>query len=191
MRKLKITVLFFAIVLLTPARAQFSQDRYDYEYMFKASLGYMPFVSNLGHKGDYGYYINDLRHIANFNIINGVNIKQDYFVGLGLGYGYVTKSDDLANGWHSGMAYVDFDYRPLDMEWAPMVGAKLGASYMMSDSPYGNTLKPYVEVSAGINWFFRHVVRNMERNYMSLFLELGFAYTQQTTFLPVRIGVRL
>ena len=107
-----------------------------------------------------------------------------------MGYGYVAKPDDLASGWHSAMAFIDLDYRPLDVEWAPMVGAKLGGHYMMADSPYGNTFAPYVELSTGLNWFFRYEYRNMERNYLSVYVELAFAYTQQTTFIPIRLGFR-
>lgn len=179
------------LVLATlPATAQFRQDRSDYEYMFKAELGYLPYMLNIGEEGADGYYLDNLQHVANVNIINGVCIKQDFFVGLGLGYGYVATPKNMADGWHSALAFVDFDYRPLDVEFSPMVGAKAGVSYLMADSPYGSTLTPYVEVSAGLNWYFRYVIRNMERNYASLFLELGFAYTQQTGFLPIRLGVR-
>ena len=190
MNKLKPLLLFAVLLLAGNANAQFTQDGSDFEYMFKGELGYMPFVSNLGSEGDYGYYISDMRHMANVNIINGVNIRQDFFVGLGLGYGYVAKPDDLASGWHSAMAFIDLDYRPLDVEWAPMVGAKLGGHYMMADSPYGNTFAPYVELSTGLNWFFRYEYRNMERNYLSVYVELAFAYTQQTPFIPIRLGFR-
>ena len=190
MNKLKPLLLFAVLLLAGNANAQFTQDGSDFEYMFKGELGYMPFVSNLGSEGDYGYYISDMRHMANVNIINGVNIRQDFFVGLGLGYGYVAKPDDLASGWHSAMAFIDLDYRPLDVEWAPMVGAKLGGHYMMADSPYGNTFAPYVELSTGLNWFFRYEYRNMERNYLSVYVELAFVYTQQTTFIPIRLGFR-
>ncbi len=190
MNRLKFFLPLLALLFVSPANAQFSQAGSDYEYMFKGEVGYMPFVSNLGHEGENGYYINDLRHIVNVNVINGVNIKQNFFVGLGLGYGYVTKPDDFSTGWHSALAFVDFDYRPLDVEWSPMVGARAGAHYMMADSPYGNTLTPYFEISTGLNWFFRHEYRNMERNYLSIFLELAFAYTQQTTFIPIRLGFR-
>ncbi len=195
MNRIKILLALLAVAVSLPATAQFRQDRYDYEYMFKADLGYMPFVMNLGDKGANGYYISDLQHAASVNIINGVCIKQDFFVGLGLGYNMVIAPSDIANfnfanGWHCPMAYIDFDYRPLDVEWSPMVGAKAGASYLMADSPYGNTLTPYIEISTGLNWFFRYEYRNMERNYLSVYLELAFAYTQQTCFLPIRVGFR-
>lgn len=190
MKKINLFLAVFLMLSSMAAQAQFRQDRNDVEYMFKFEAGYMPFVANLGHEGDYGYYINDLRHVANANIINGVNIKQDFFVGIGLGYGYVAAPDDFGNGWHSGLAFVDFDYRTLDVEFSPMVGAKVGASCMMADTPYENTLTPYVEINTGLNWFFRYEYRNMERNYLSMYVEVAFAYTQQSTFIPVRIGIR-
>lgn len=195
MKKINVLLALFIVLSATTAQAQFRQDRHDVEYMFKADLGYMPFISNLGKEGDYGYINNDLRHGVGLNIINGVNIKQDFFVGLGLGYTFVAQPStitgfDFGAGWHCPMAFLDFDYRPLNEEWAPMFGTRLGASYMMTDGPYNNSLKPYVEFSAGVNWFFRHEVRNMERNYMSLYLELAFAYMQQTCYLPLRFGVR-
>ena len=184
-----------ATVVSLTASAQFRQDRSDYEYMFKAEIGYMPFVMNVGDAGINGYYINDLQHAAGASVINGVNIKQDFFVGLGLGCNYVAVPKEImqgnfANGWLCPVGFVDFDYRPLDVEWSPMVGAKAGVSYLMADSPNGNTLAPYIELSTGLNWFFRYEYRNMERNYLSLYLELAFAYTQQAAFIPVRLGFR-
>ena len=190
-----ICLIGFAILSIPTSQAQFRQDRHDVEYMFKAEAGYMPFISNLGKESKLGYIINNMQHGVGLNIINGVNIKQDFFLGIGLGYNFIARPEDMKNldinaGWHCPMAFVDFDFRPLDEEWAPMFGARLGASYLMSDGPYSNSLKPYVEVLTGINWFFRHEVRNMERNYMSLYLEAGIAYTQQTCYLPIRLGVR-
>ena len=186
-----------ATVVSLTASAQFRQDRSDYEYMFKAELGYLPFVDNLGDKGEYGcYIINDMQHAVNANIINGINIDQDFFVGVGLGYNFVAKPGDISSmntdqGMHCPMAFLDFDFRPLHAEWAPMFEAKFGASYLMSDGPYENTLRPYIEVATGVNWFFRHEVRNMERNYKSLYLTIAFAYTQQACYVPIRIGIRL
>lgn len=190
MKKTGLIAITVMLLLAANAKAQFTQDKAKVEAMFKIEAGYMPFVSNLGDKGDNGYYIDDMRHIANANVIGGVNICQDFFVGVGAGYGYVAKPDDFGEGWHSFLGFVDFDYRPLDVEWAPMAGAKVGVSYLMADSPYENTLKPYAEINAGVNWFFNYVYRNMERNYASVYLTVGFAYTQQTTFIPVRVGLR-
>lgn len=195
MKKVSVIFLFCAIVLSQSLKAQFRQDYAKVDYMFKAEMGYLPFVANLGDKGEYGYYINDMQHAVNLNVINGISIRQDFFLGLGVGYAFVAKPKDIgnfniSNGWHCPMAFLDFDFRPLFEEWAPMVELKAGASYLMADSPYDNTLKPYVELAAGVNWFFNHEVRNMERNYKSLYLTLAFAYTQQTCYVPIRIGFR-
>lgn len=194
MNKIKTIILVALLSVVTMASAQFSQDHPKAEYMFKAELGYLPFVSNLGHAGDNGYYIEDLQHMLNLNVINGVCLDQDYFLGIGVGYSNVfipaKVMNDIMGGWHNVMAFVDFDYRPLDREWAPLFYARGGADYMMAKSAYGSTLTPYAEIGLGINWYFDYRMVNMERNYRSLYLELGFAYTQQTTFLPVRLGIR-
>jgi len=190
MNKIKSIILAVMLLLSSSAFAQFRQDRSIYEYMFKWEAGYAPFVSNLGNPGEYNFYINDLRHMAGVNLINGVCIKQDFYLGVGLGYDYVVNPSDLKGGWHSGLAFIDFDFRPLDMEWSPMVYAKGGAHYMMGKTPYGNTITPYLEVGLGANWYYNYVLSNMERNYHSLFFELGIAYTQQTVVIPFRIGMR-
>lgn len=196
---MKYKSLFFFVVasmVCSVANAQFRQDRSEVEYMFKAELTYKPFVMNLGDAGKYGYYLDNMQHAVGLAVINGVNIKQDFFLGIGLEYNFVATPSvmgdfDFGSGWHCPMGYLDFDFRPLDEEWSPMFGAKAGASYLLADgSAYGNTLTPYLEISTGVNWFFRHEVRNLEHNYQSLYLELAFAYTQQTCFIPIRMGFR-
>ncbi len=188
----KISTIFLALAMLVcvSAKAQFKQDFHKVEYMLKVEAGYLPFMTNIGHAGDNGYYNEDLRHAAGLNVINGVCISQDFFLGFGVGYNYVARPNDIAGGWHSGLAFADFDYRPIDDEWAPMLMARLGASYMMADNSYGNTLTSYAEVGIGFNWYFNYVYRNMERNYKSVYVTLGLAYMQQATFLPIRVGVR-
>lgn len=195
MKQFRILILVCATMFSLSTNAQFRQDHAKVDYMFKAELGYLPFVDNLGDKGEYGYIINDMQHAVNVNVINGININQDFFLGLGLGYNFVAKPKDIGNlnidqGSHCPMAFLDFDFRPLNEEWAPMFEAKIGASYLMSDGPYDNTLKPYIELATGVNWFFNHEVRNMERNYKSLYMTIAFAYTQQACYVPIRIGFR-
>lgn len=196
MKPVRIIFLLLAFAISFVANAQYRQDHAKVEYMFKAEAGYLPYIANLGDEGGDGYILNDMQHAVNVNVINGININQDFFLGLGLGYNFVAKPADIGGlnisaGSHCPMAFLSFDFRPLNEEWAPMFETKLGASYLMSDGPYGNTLKPYIEIATGFNWFFSHEVRNMERNYKSLYLTVGFAYTQQTCFIPIRLGIRL
>lgn len=177
------------------AKAQYNQNRPDWEWMFKADLAYAPFMTNPNDKESDGYYLNNQQHFGGINVMGGACLSQDFFVGLGAGFNYYAVpseiGDDLGHSHMGLQVYGDFDYRPLQDKFSPMVYAKAGASYMMSDEAYGNTLTPMVEVGLGCNWYFSHAVVNMERNYKSVYLTLGFAYMQQTFFLPLRLGIRL
>lgn len=187
----KITFLLVTLLMLTlTGRAQYKQDFHKVEYMLKVDAGYLPFMTNYGEAGDNGYYNEDMRHAAGVNVVNGACISQDFFLGVGLGYQYMARPDNMKEGWHGALAFVDIDYRPLEEEWAPMMMGRVGANYTMSDGAYGNTLTPYAELAIGVNWYYNYVYSNMERNYKSLYVTLGVAIMQQTTFLPVRIGWR-
>ena len=49
---------------------------------------------------------------------------------------------------------------------------------------------PYLEVYAGLNWFYDHALQQMDKNYHSLFAEVGVVMVQQTVFIPIRVGWR-
>ncbi|MDY5968791.1 MAG: hypothetical protein SPJ13_02070 [Bacteroidales bacterium] len=188
----KINMLFGAVLLITSfsAEAQYMQNRPAVEPMFKADVGYAPFIAN-SHKGDKGFIIDHTQSFANADVMGGVCISQDFFLGIGLGYNYFANPNNIAGGLHGASAYVDFDYHPLQIEFSPMFYAKAGASYLInSEGAYGSTLTPMVDLGVGCNWYFRHAVVNMERNYRSLFLTVGVAYMQQAVFLPIRLGFR-
>lgn len=194
----KIRICFVALLLLASvsANAQYNQNRSGVEPMFKADLSYAPYMTNPNDKKLDGYYLNNLQHFGGVNVMGGVCLSQDFFLGLGAGFNYYFVPDELlrsqGNESMGFQLYGDFDYRTLDAEFSPMVYAKAGASYMIAgnNSVYGNTLTPMLEAGLGVNWYYSHVVRNMERNYKSLYLTVGFAYMQQAFFLPVRLGLR-
>ena len=193
MKRIKIIFVALTLLLPTAAMAQFRQDRSNCEYMFKWDISYAPFVSNAGHPNyDGNYTINepDLRHQFGASIINGVCLHQDFFVGLGLGYDYLAVPSRLTEGWHSAAAYIDFDYRPLDIPCSPMAYAKGGVNYLLRPEGMSNMLSPYAEIGLGMNWYYNYVLSNMERNYHSLFLTVGVAYYQETIFVPIRLGMR-
>ncbi len=191
-------MFFVALLLLASfaAKAQYNQNRPDVEPMLKVDLSYAPFITNPNDKNGDGHYLNNLQHFGGFNVMGGVCLSQDFFGGLGAGFNYFFVPGELgASLDHESMGaqlYANFDYRPLDAEFSPMVYAKAGASYMIASnsSAFGNTLTPMMEVGLGVNWYYRHEVRNMERNYKSMYFTAGFAYMQQTFFLPVRLGLR-
>lgn len=187
-----------AILLLVSisAKAQYNQNRSDVERMFKVDLSYAPFMTNPNDKDHDGYYLNNLQHFGGLNVMGGVCLSQDFFLGLGAGFNYYFAPSELrrslGNGSMGFQVYGDFDYRTLDAEFSPMVYAKAGVSYMIASdsSAFGNTLTPMLEAGVGVNWYYSHAIRNMERNYRSLYLTVGFAYMQQTFFLPIRLGLR-
>jgi hypothetical protein len=194
MRKISIILVAFFILVSVSAKAQYDQNRSGWERMFKVDLGYAPFVTNPNDKENDGYYLNNLQHFGGVNVMGGLCLNQDFFAGLGAGFNYYFVPNelgkDMGNDRMGFQVYGDFDYRSLQDEFSPMVYAKAGASYMMSDGTFGNTLTPMLEVGLGCNWYFSHAVVNMERNYKSLYLTVGFAYMQQTFFLPICLGIR-
>ena len=193
MNKIKLFLLVSLLGVTLSANAQFSQLGPKNEFMIKVEAGYAPFIGNTGEAGDYGYYLSKFHHAANLNVMAGANISQDFFLGGGLGYAYCIpffKGNVDYTPSHMAHLFVDMDYRPVGDIWAPMVGARVGGSFLMNPGNYGNTISPYLEVYAGLNWFYDHALQQMDRNYHSLFVEAGIVLEQQSVFFPLRIGWR-
>lgn len=186
-----------------PAAAQYTQFKPATEFMFKVEAGYLHNVGNYGqpqiegtNPADLptGYRLNLHEEAAGLNLMAGANISQDFFFGGGLGYAYcypLYSGNVDYTASHMAHLFADMDYRPVGDTWAPMVGARVGGSFLMNPGNYGNTISPYLEVYGGINWFYDHALQQMDRNYHSLFLEVGIVLEQQTVFIPLRIGWRL
>lgn len=183
------------------AMAQYSQDRPKVEYMFKVEAGYLHNIGNWGTPATpatttdvegTGYNLNAYEEGMGLNVINGVNISQDFFLGGGLGYSFCApmRPARFDRSSHMAVAFVDMDFRPVGDIWAPMVGARVGGSFLMNPNNYGNTVSPYLEVYGGVNWFYDHALQQMDRNYHSLFVEVGVVMVQQTWFIPLRVGWR-
>lgn len=204
----KINVLIFAALLgiSMSATAQFSQLGPKNEFMLKVEAGYSLFMGNHGEAGYNGYYLSKFHHAAGLNVMAGLNISQDWFVGGGVGFNYYHNlQQGLAEPYPGINFFVDFDFRPIwqavmgldyqptSIKWAPMVGARAGGSLLMGDPYYGTTFTPMLEIYAGANWYYWYALfgmRNMERNWHSFYATIGVAYMQQTIFMPIRIGWR-
>ena len=196
--------LLLAILLMASyaASAQYTQQRPNTEFMFKVEAGYLHFVGNYGKPEieavdpadiPSGYRLNLHEEAAGLNVMAGANISQDFFLGGGLGYAYCIpffKGNMDYTPSHMAHLFVDMDYRPVGDIWAPMVGARVGGSFLMNPGNYGNTISPYLEVYAGLNWFYDHALQQMDRNYHSFFVEAGIVLEQQSVFFPLRIGWR-
>lgn len=193
----KTSFIITLIALYFSGFAQYSQSRPTHQFMMKFELGYLPFVTNVGDatkeptvNNQAHYPLDNMEHAAGFNLMMGSNFSQDFFLGAGLGYAYCAPIKDLGNSRHSVLLFADLDYRPLAEKFAPMLGVRLGGSFLTGNEGHESSLSPYLEVYAGLNIYTNHVMSNMERNNKAFFVELGAAYMQRTVFLPIRLGWR-
>ena len=201
MNKIKLFTLMLMMGATFSSFAQFSQDRPKNEYMLKVEAGYLHNVGNTGTPEKpatnpttpNGYYLNAHEEGVGINVINGINISQDFFLGFGVGYAMAVpvRPFDMGKSSNIFQGFVDFDFRPIQDNWAPMLGGRLGYSMMMNPNNYGTTMSPVAEFYGGINWFYDHSLQQMDKNYHSLYLQAGIQLIQQTLFIPIRIGWRL
>ena len=198
MNKIKVLIAIVLTTLSLSAAAQYSQLGSKNEFMFKAELGYAPFMGNTGTPGDNGYILQNYS-APGLNLMAGVNISQDWFLGGGVGANYYLNfSLPNAESMLGANVFVDFDFRPIwkgtmtdyqpvTIKLAPLIGARLGGSLLLADQ---GGFTPMAECYGGINWYYAHGLRNMAHNWHSLYATIGVAYMQQTIFLPIRIGWR-
>jgi hypothetical protein len=182
------------------ANAQYNQLGAKNEFMLKAEIGYAPFMGNFGKLGENGYNLSNYENAASLNVMAGINISQDWFLGFGVGgnYFHSLKIKD-AKSLIGATAFIDFDFRPIwkavmgvdyqptTIKWAPLMGARIGSSILMANDML---FTPMAEAYGGVNWYYAHGLRNMTHNWHSFYATLGVAYMQQTFFLPVRVGWR-
>ena len=200
MNRISIIIATTLLALTLGANAQYSQLGAKNEFMLKAELGYAPFMGNFGKLGENGYNLSNYENAANFNIMAGMNISQDWFLGFGVGANYFhsLKIKD-AKSTIGANIFVDFDFRPIwkavmgvdyqpvTIKWAPLIGARVGGSLLMANQ---TLFTPMGEVYGGVNWYYAHGLRNMTHNWHSFYATIGVAYMQQTFFLPIRVGWR-
>ena len=65
--------------------AQYRQDRNLNKFMMKLEAGAMPYISNTGIEGEYGFIVNDRQMVGSVFMAMGINLVHDFFVGLGAG----------------------------------------------------------------------------------------------------------
>ena len=200
MNRIKAIIATLFVAMAFGATAQYSQLGAKNEFMFKAEIGYSPFMGNFGKLGDNGYNLPQYEHAAGLNVMAGVNISQDWFLGGGVGVNYYHNLvQELSKPMFGANVFVDFDFRPIwkavmgvdyqptTITWAPLMGARLGGSLLFADQML---FTPLAEAYGGINWYYAHGLRNMTHNWHSFYATLGVAYMQQTFFLPIRVGWR-
>ena len=203
---MKIKVLVFAVLagLSLSATAQYTQKLGSgNEFMLKVEGGISPFMGNVGEADATGYNLNKFHTGADLNVMAGINISQDWFLGGGRGACYFFSPNQESAESHFGVnifADMDFrpiwkaimglDYQPTSIKFAPLLGVRAGGSMLFADNML---FTPLLEVYGGLNWYYWYHIygmRNMSRNWHSFYVTIGIAYMQQTVFLPIRIGWR-
>lgn len=205
MTRIKTLLLVALAALALNASAQYSQLGKKNEFMLKIEGGYAPFVGHVGEADDYGYPLNKFHHGADIDVMAGVNISQDWFLGGGAGFAYYFSDHGDAQSMMGAKAFVDFDFRPIwksvmgqdyqpkSIKWAPEVGARLGGSILLDHPVEGTLFSPLAEVYGGVNWYYWYHLngmRNMTRNWSSFYITVGVAYLHKTVFVPIRLGWR-
>ena len=206
MNRIKIIVAAVLVAISTSATAQFSQLEKKSEFMLKAELSYGPYVGNVGAAGEHGFYLDKYYNMAGVNLMLGANVSQDWFIGGGVGYSYYHNfNQNLAEPLMGANVFLDVDFRPIweglmgidyqpaTIKWAPMIGGRVGGSLLLGEEEpagYGSTITPLLEFYGGLNWYYLHGLRDMKHNWHSFYVTLGFAYMQQSVFMPVRLGWR-
>ena len=204
---MKIKTLIFAVLVgvsLT-STAQYSQLGMKNEFMLKVEGGYGFFMGNVGEvdKKTGRYNLDKFYSMANANVMAGVNISQDWFLGGGAGFCYFpSRNQKNFESLMGANVFIDMDFRPIwkavmgldyqptSIKFAPMIGVRAGGSMLLAKNML---FTPLAEVYGGLNWYYWyhiHGMRNMTRNWHSFYATIGVAYMQQTVFLPVRLGWR-
>ena len=203
MNRIKVIMAVVLTALTMNAAAQYSQLGKQNEFMLKVETGYAPFMGNVGEAGEHGFNITRYHNAAQLNVMAGANVSQDWFIGGGVGFNYFhNTSQGIVTPMMGVNVFADIDFRPIwqglmgldyqpaTIKWAPMVDMRVGASIILDHPYYSTPFTPMVELDGGVNWYYKHGLRNMQHNWHSFYATIGVAYMQQTVFLPIRVGWR-
>lgn len=108
------------------------------------------------------------------NVINGIDFKNKWFIGIGLGYLNFEGLNGLS-------MFSDFEYLPLKTRLTPLVNLKFGYSHLWNQYENG-TGAGLAELCFGINF------KLTER--LDIYTKSGFLINQQSMLIPTRFGIR-
>lgn len=170
---MKKTLLSFSLFIgfLVPSYGQI-------KYAGKVETGFLTYLTNTitvdADFGWKGYHLDDSQNGIDFNIINGISIKKDFFIGVGLGYLNF-------QGIHGYSVFSDFEYCYSKPKVSPLTNLKIGYNRIYNQYE-GGTIGVPVEIGFGINYKYNEKIR--------ISAQSGFLITQQSFLIPIRVGVR-
>jgi hypothetical protein len=165
----------FIIVLITILTV--NQGYSQINYSMKAETGFLKYQYNTidvdpGPNWK-GYYLDEENGI-DFNIVNSIDFKNKLFAGIGIGY----LNFEGINGIS---VFSDFEYLPLKTRLTPLINLRIGYSHIWNQYENG-TGTLLGEFGLGLN------LRLTEK--LDIYTESGFLMTQQSSLIPIRIGLR-
>lgn len=171
MKKLVLIILSF-IAILASHQAQ-AQVRYS----LKAETGYLNYRNNtiqVDPGPDWkGYYLNGENGI-DISVVNGIDIKNRFFAGLGLGY----VNFEGINGL---LLFANLEFIPLKTGLSPVVDIKFRYSHIRNQYENGTGTR-FGELCGGLNYRLS--------DSFNFFAKSGISLTQQSWFIPFRLGLR-
>lgn len=129
-----------------------------------------------------GFNINDEFYAVNFNLMCGLRINDRSFLGIGIGY---LNFDLNYSGVQGLSAFSTFEFTPPSYKIINFYfRSNLGYSQLFKQSGSGirnETGTSLAEFNIGLKYHLNHKIE--------IYLQSGILYTQQSAFLPIRLGM--
>tara|TARA_B110000114_G_C14925370_1_gene330209 strand:+ start:88 stop:606 length:519 start_codon:yes stop_codon:yes gene_type:complete len=171
MRKILLsTLIFIAFGLKISAQT---------DYSVKIETGFLNFkgtIINVDPGPNWkGYNLNEDQNGIDLNVINGINFSNNkFFTGIGIGYVNFEKINGLS-------IFTDFEYIPLRTKLSPIGNLRIGYNHIWNQYENG-TGDILFELGGGIKY------KIIEK--LNVYLQSGILITQQSSFFPVRLGIK-
>jgi len=169
----RIKLFIIGLITILTVNQGYSQISYS----IKAETGFLKYQNNTIQVDPgpnwKGYNLYEQNGI-DFNIVNSIDFKNKLFAGIGIGY----LNFEGINGFS---AFTDFEYLPLKTRLTPLVNLKIGYSHIWNQYENG-TGTGLGELLIGLNY------RLTEK--IEIYAKSGFAMTQQSLLIPIRLGIR-
>lgn len=122
----------------------------------------------------HGYNLDKQQDGIDLNLINGISFfEKRLFAGAGLGY----QNFESINGI---TVFGDIEYLPFRSRFTPLLNVKVGYDHIWNQYE-GGTGTALGEFTAGINYQLNEK--------LNVFLKSGILFTQQSSLIPIRIGI--
>ncbi len=148
-------------------------------FMSKLETGYYNFLNHTlvvdPGPGWKGYYLKEDTNAFNISSVNGISFfDRRTFVGAGIGYLNF-------NGVHGVTLFAEIEHIFQKTKFSPFVYTQIGHSHIWNqyENGTGTTL---VNFGLGLNY-------KLSDNF-GIYFKTGLLYTQQSSFLPMVIGIR-